>query len=503
MAAIPSDPVAPDHDAYLRAAFTHDALKRRAVAGAGATIVTQALRFALKFGSVVVLGRLLVPADFGIVAMVAPVFAFVGTLNDLGFGQAIVQKPDITHRQVSALFWINFAVSIVLAGALMAASPLVGWLYDEPKTVGVTIVLASLIVVGTLGLVPGAILSRRMSFVPQAVVEIVGLSINIGSSIVAALAGWGYWAIVVGQVANTVAGAAMVWAIVRWKPLSPRREENVRPLLRFGMHLTGVNLATYFSMTADNMIVGVFGGKVQLGLYDRSYNLVVQPLGQLMSPVSRVAIPLLSRLDDPVRYRTTFLQMLRLTCLLTAPAMILCVLMAEPIVVLLLGAKWGEAAPIFAWICFGGIVAPLFGTTGWLFTTQARTGEQVKLAVITALISIASFAVGIRWDAVGVAAVSALSFILLQAPLMFWRVTRAGAVRMSDIAGPLVSLGIAGLASAGAVLLCGALPLPARIFVAGLAAYLVFAAVVRLLPGGREFFEAVVKLRSALRAART
>ena len=493
----------PDHDAYLQTAFTGDALKRRAVAGAGATIVTQALRFALKFGSVVVMGRLLVPADFGIVAMVAPIFAFVGTLNDLGFGQAIVQRADITHRQVSALFWINFAVSILLAAALMVASPLVGWLYDEPKTVGVTIVLASLIVVGTLGLVPSAILSRRMSFVPQAVLEIAGLSINIASSIVAALAGLGYWAIVVGQVAQTVAGAAMVWAIVRWKPSPPRRESDVRPLLRFGMHLTGVNLATYFSMTADNMIVGVFGGKVQLGLYDRSYNLVVQPLGQLMSPVARVAIPLLSRLDDEARYRTTFIQMLRLTCVLTAPAMILFTLMAEPVVVLLLGDKWHEAAPIFAWICLGGIVAPLFATTGWLFTTQARTGEQMRLAVITALISIASFAVGIRWGAVGVAAVSALSFALIQTPLMFWRVTRAGAVRMGDIAGPLVSLAIAGLACTGAVLLCGPLPLPTRIFVAGLAAYLVFAVFVRILPGGRDFFEAVIKLKSAIRATRT
>ena len=489
-------------DAYLAAAFTDESLRRRAVTGAAATIVVQALRFALKFASVVVLGRLLVPADFGIVAMVAPIFAFVGTLNDLGFGQAIVQKNDITHRQVSALFWINLLVSIVLAAGLMAASPLVGWIYGEPKTIGVTIVLAALIVVGTLGLVPGALLSRRMRFVPQAVIEITGLAINIGTSVGAAFAGLGFWAIVLGQVANTIFGAVAGWMVVGWRPLPPRREENVRPLLSFGMNLTGVNLATYLSMTADNMIVGVFGGKVQLGLYDRSYNLVVQPLGQLMAPVARVAVPLLSRVSDEARYRATYLNMLRLTAVLTAPAMICCTLLPDPIIALLLGDRWHEAAPIFGWICLGGIFAPVFGTTGWLFTTQARTAEQMRLSIVTALISIASFAIGIAWGAVGVAAVSALSFTFIQTPLMLWRVTREGAVGLRDMIGVLIPLCIAGLGAVAAILGCERVIAGRPLLLVAMAvSYLVFCGLIFVYPGGRDFFRTLVNLRQLFRAS--
>ena len=101
--------------------------------------------------------------------------------------------------------------------------------------------------------------------------------------------------------------------------------------------------------------------------------------------------------------------MLRMALALTMPAMLFCVVMTKQLVPLMLGPKWTLAAPIFGWVCFGGLIAPLFSSTGWVFTTQNRTGEQMKASVATALISIVSFAIGVHWGAVGVARVSALS----------------------------------------------------------------------------------------------
>src|ERR1700760_3419708 len=110
-------------------------LKKRSVHGSAASLVAQAITFASKFASTVVLGRLLSPAEFGLVAMVAPILGFVSTFNDLGFGQAIIQRRDISGRQVSALFWMNLAVSCALAAVLAAAAPLIGRAYKEPRTV--------------------------------------------------------------------------------------------------------------------------------------------------------------------------------------------------------------------------------------------------------------------------------------------------------------------------------------------------------------------------------
>jgi PST family polysaccharide transporter len=229
---------------------------------------------------------------------------------------------------------------------------------------------------------------------------------------------------------------------------------------------------------------------VQLGLYDRSYTLTVGPLNQLLSPVSQIAVPLLARLQDkPDLYRTAYNHMLRMALTLTMPAMLFCVIMASRLVPLVLGARWALAAPIFSWVCFGGIVAPLFSSTGWVFTTQDRTGEQMRASVATAVISIVSFAAGVHWGAVGVALVSALSFTFIQVPFMLYVMTRKGAIRSRDIvrtltpfliATVLVSIPLYRMRSAGR---------PAEIIALLLLSYTLFVALLMVLPGGAEFIK--------------
>jgi PST family polysaccharide transporter len=486
----------PNAVGFLDVEFDNAALKRRALTGASSTLVTQTFKFVLKFGSAIVLGRLLGPAQFGLVAMVAPILGFVSTLNDMGFSQAIVQKEDISARQISGLFWINTLISILLASVVMLAAPLIGTIYHEPRTTGITLVLGMLIALGGLGMVPNALLSRQMKFTTQAFIDIGTMTFNVVVSIGAAVAGLGYWALVLGQVATTVAGVAANWALTKWRPSRPGRGTGVGSLVNFGANLTGVNIATYFSMTADNMIVGVFGGKVMLGLYDRSYTLVVQPLSQLMLPVSRVAIPLLSRLKDTDRYRQAYISMLLLTVMLTAPAMICCCLMPGAVISLLLGSRWAAAGPIFGWICFGGILAPIFGTTGWLFTTQGRTREQMSLSIFTAVLSIAAFAVGIFWGALGVAIMSALSFNFLQTPLVILRATRIGAVRFRHVLPTLISIGISMAGAATVVTAVDVLHPPGAVFIAATLSYFTFSSLIRFLPGGSALFSS---LRSLLR----
>lgn len=498
----PADGINPPVAAgFLDVGLDSSGLKRRALAGAGVTLAVQVLKFVLKFGSALVLGRLLGPADFGLVAMVNPILGFVSTLNDLGFAQAIVQRRDITPRQVTGLFWINTLLSAVLAAVVIAIAPLVGLLYHEPRTVPITAVLGALIVVGTLGLVPNALLARRLRFSTQAAIDLGTVALGVLVTVVTALRGDGYWSLVIGQAAATIAGTVAAWLAVGWMPGRPRRRgDGVRSLVSFGVNLTGVNIATYFSMTADTMIVGVFGGKVQLGLYNRSYTLVTQPLGQLMAPVARVALPLLSRLDDPAQYRNAFDNMLRLTMLLTAPMAITCFIIPGPVIAVLLGPKWTAAAGIFGWICFGGLLAPVFNAVGWLFTSQARTDEQMRWSIVTALLSIAAFAIGIPWGALGVAISSGISFTALQLPLMINRATRTGPVGPADVGRALAGLAVATIVTAGAVFAVRALHPPGLVFVAGAVAYAVYTAGSLALPGGRGFVAGLRQLRRGRRA---
>jgi PST family polysaccharide transporter len=409
-------------------------LKHSSLDGAAATAGSQAVKFGLQFVSQIWLARLISPAEYGLVAMVVPILSFISIISDLGIGMALVQRKYISQSQISALFWLNATISAAIALALVAISPLVGLLYREPKTVPITIVLAALLFVSTFGIHPSAILNRQMRLARKAVIDCVASVVGLTVGILTAMIGCSYWSLVYLQIANTLSSLLLTWLSAGWLPSRPRWDPSAIRTLRFGASLMISNIATYFSMSADNMIVGTMGGKVALGLYDKAYRLVVSPISQLSAPFGRVAIPLLSRLDsEPAQYASAYKRMIQLQNLICIPAMIYGIFLSRQLVHVFLGSTWSGIAPVFSWVCVGGIGSCLYGSASWLFTSQGRGREQMKWAIITSVISVASFAVGIRWGAVGVASLGALGFVLIQTPLIIWVATRTGPVGSKNV----------------------------------------------------------------------
>ena len=427
-----SDPTAADPFAI---ALDAEDLKRRSLNGSLLTIASQSARMVIQLGSQLILARLLTPADFGLLAMVAPVIGFILVFNDLGLGQAIVQRPVLVQDQVSALFWVSLALSCGLAGAVGLVSPFVAWLYGDPRVVGLMIALGVLIPVSALGINPTALLSRQMRFGAMAFNEVAATLAGIAAAVVCARLGWSYWSLVAGQFVNTATGNALAWVMCGWHPSRPRFVQSAWADLKFGGNLTGANLATFVITSGDNIIVGLMTGSVALGLYDRSYRLVVGPLGQMLSPISRVALPLLSRIADrPDAYRVAYLKMFRALLLVTVPGMLVCITNGPTIIHLLLGDRWRDAAPIFSWICVGGLTSGIYSSASWLFISQGRTRELKHFTIVASVINIVTFLLGAFFGGiVGVAAAGALGFVLLTTPLMLYGATRSGPVQTRDV----------------------------------------------------------------------
>lgn len=481
-------------------AFDTQDLKKRSIQGGLIILVAQGIKFIVKFGSGIVVARLLTPADFGMLAMVSPILGFLGTFNDLGFGQAIVQSHKIGDHQLSALFWRNILISIGLALLLGLIAPVAAKLYHEPRVTALLIAMGILLVIGTLGLVPNALLKRKMLFGPISFIDIGSLVTGTAVTIAAAALGLRYWSLVIGQVATSLTSVTLALLLAKWLPTFRLRADNIGQFMRFGANLTLVNIATYFSMTADNMIVGAVSGKVQLGLYDRSYTLTIAPLSQLLAPINQLSVPLLSRLQHkPELYKTSYSNMLRMALTLTMPAMLFCVVLATNLVPLMLGPIWTPAASIFQWVCFGGLVAPLFSSTGWIFTTQNRTGEQVKASVATAVISVISFALGVRWGALGVACVSALSFTFIQTPIMIHVMTRTGLVSLRELINTLVPFPIAAMLVAVPLYWARSAHTLPQMMGLLIMSYVLFASLLAILPGRNEFIR---MLRSVVEMVR-
>ena len=484
----------------LETTFDSQELKKRSVQGGLLILCAQGAKFVFKFGSAIVIARLLTPADYGMVAMVSPILGFLSTFNDLGFGRAIVQSPDISNDQLSALFWRDLSISVGLAAVAALIAPLAAKMYHEPRITALLMAMGGLLVLSTLGLVPGALLKRQMRFGPLSFIDIAGPVVGACITIVAAIEGFRYWSLVLGQFAATLTSIVLVFIYARWIPALVLKAKNLGAFMRFGANLTLVNVATYFSMTADNMIVGVVSGKVQLGLYDRSYSLTIGPLNQLLSPVSQISVPLLSRLQDKAElYKTSYNHMLRMALALTMPAMVFCVVMGGHLIPLMLGSKWTLAAPIFKWVCFGGLVAPLFSSTGWVFTTQNRTGEQMKASIATALISIVSFAIGVHWGAVGVACVSALSFTFIHSALDGLRHDSEGHCYVAGRFATLTPFIIATLLVAIPLYFMRSVARLPEMIGLLLLSYTLFVILLAVLPGGREFLKMLRNIGGTIR----
>ncbi len=437
------------NDKYFRTDHLKDDLKRRSVRGGAVTMVAQVFKFGFNLTSGVILARLLTPEDYGLFGMVTTVTGFVSLFKDLGLSMATVQKEEITHEQVTTLFWVNVAVSVTIALITMASAPLIAGFYNEPRLIWITLALSIGIIIGGLGVQHFALLNRQMQYKTVMLNDIISMFSGILSGIVAAWYGAGYWALVIVPLISVLVGTIGFWISCSWRPGLPTRGSDVRSMLKFGSNLTGFNLINYLARNLDNVLIGKVWGAKQLGLYSKAYQLLLLPIQQISAPISGIALPTLSRLvDSPERYRQAYIQVLQLLSLVTLPLVAFMISTSDWIVWLLLGPQWSESSHIFALLGIIALTEPVSDSTNWLFITQNRSNHLFQIGAINGGLAIAAIVAGLPWGARGVALSYAASGLLIRTPLLFWFVGRVGAVRSGDIyrtIAPLMLSAITGL----------------------------------------------------------
>lgn len=396
-------------------------LKGRSVRGGAVTLSSQAIKFVLQMGSTVVLARLLLPSDFGLIAMVTAVTGFVAMFKDAGLSMATVQRKVITHDQVSTLFWINVALSAAVMFVVAALAPAIAAFYSEPRLVWVTLALAGTMLFGGFTVQHQALLRRQMRFKALAVVEIASMGGGIAVAIAMALMESGYWSLV-GMVAGTaLINAVLVWVLCDWRPGLPKRGSGTAAMLKFGGKLTGFNFLNYFTRNLDNVIVGAALGATSLGLYSKAYGLLLLPIRQVNSPVSAVVIPVLSRLqDDPNRFRRFYLKAVLLISSATFPIAAYIAIDAESFVQVILGDQWMGSVPVFQWLAPAAIMGGINVAPGWLCTVLDHNGRLVRWAAVCAPMMAIGFLVGVNFGVEGVAAAASFVWTSLYVWLIVW-----------------------------------------------------------------------------------
>ena len=424
-----------------------------AVRGGAVAVAGQGVRTAVRLVGTVALARLLTPADFGLVAMVTVVTGFVGMFTDVGLSAATVQRPKVTHEQVSTLFWLNVTLGCALAALTAACSPLVAWFYGEPRLTAMTAVSACGFVLAGFTVQHGAILRRRMRFHLVTAIGVAGGAAGTAAGVALALLGWGVWSLVVMGLVASAVGLALTWAAAAWLPGRPVRRSGVREMLRFGGWLTGFQFLNYGVRNGDNLLIGAALGAGPLGLYSRAYGLLMLPISQVSAPLGSVAVPALSRLTPTsAEFRDEFRRLYRMLMCLALPVIGLAVVLAEEAVTVLLGEQWTGAVPVFRVLALAAVAQPVGHAAGWLFVAAGRAREMFLWGVVSAAVTIPAFLIGSRWGIVGVAWGYAAAVGVYLLPLVVWA-TWGQSVRPADFVTSSVPEFCAAVTAAGPAVL--------------------------------------------------
>ena len=392
------------------------------------TLGAQLIRTFFQFGSLIVLARILTPKDFGVVASVTAIVGIADILRDFGLSAASIQAKTLSDDERTNLFWANVGFGTLCAVITIAAAPLIERIYGDDALGAIVVALAIVFVISGVNTQFNAELTRSLRFPALVIADLCGQGFGIVLAIVLAVAGAGYWAIIGQQIAT--AGIIMIInvAMCRWRPGLPRREVSIRRFFRFGGGVFGSQFIAYTTKNIDNVAIGAYWGPATLGLYSRAYQLLMTPLNQINAPLTRVALPILSRVQDDDAVFGRYLKKAQLVgCYITATVFALFAALAGPIVAVLFGPRWHAVAPIFAVLSIGGVFRSIEQISYWIYLARGKTGAQFKLYLYSRPVLIGMILAGLPWGALGVAIGCSAGYILYWA-VSLWQVGRATGV---------------------------------------------------------------------------
>jgi O-antigen/teichoic acid export membrane protein len=397
------------------------ALRSLAVRGAGMNIFSGATGIAIQMVATVVLARLLVPRDFGLVAMVVTFSLLLTNATPNGLIDSILQRKDIDRALASNLFWINLGLTVLLSGLFAAAAPLLARFYHEPAVAGITVALSATILLSQAPCIHASLLRRAMLFPALARNDLAARVVSVVVSIAFGVAGWGYWALVIGQCALYLSMCIGICLLCPWLPARPQKRSGTRKTLVFAGHISARYSVNYFVRNFDNLLVGWRFGANPLGYYKKAYDLFTMPMTQIVSANANVAVSALSRVreDRPqfVRYLLGATGMLAFLGMGIAGDF---TLIGKDIIRVLLGPNWATAGWIFTFFAPAIGIMLVNGTHGWIHVSLGHADRWLRWGIFEWAVTVSLFFKGLHWGPQGVAVAWCVSFWVLTLPSIWY-----------------------------------------------------------------------------------
>jgi O-antigen/teichoic acid export membrane protein len=351
------------------------------------------------FITTVLIARILVPADYGVMALAG---AFIGTANmlaELGLGRAIIQFRDLDRRELDTCFWLTMGLAVVGSAVLSLGASTIAYWFSVPRLADVLPVLALSLPLTGCAVVSDGLLRKRLALHRISQAEIIGGGAALPVMLFCALAGFGIWALVIGSLVHLATRSLAIFSFAPWCPGLQVGGKRAKEMLRFSVTTLGANILWALGEQADVLVIGKITGQVTVGLYSMGKQMALLPVHKISTVVNMLSSPIMAELQSDVdAMRAAFYQAVRLTAAVTLPISAGMALVATELVGVVLGPKWSALVPIFRLLCFYAAVRAIDVLLAPVLVARHREQTLFWYCLALLITMPVAAALGALWD---------------------------------------------------------------------------------------------------------
>ena len=336
----------------------------------------------------IIIARILLPSDYGLIAMIGIFIAIAQNFVDSGFSSALIQKKNRTEVDYSTAFLSNIAISIIAYMILYFSAPYIASFYKIPELELITKIVCLNIVISALGVVQRARLTILLNFKLQAIISLASVIVSGIIAIIMAYKGFGVWALVVQSLISNVITILLLWILSKWKPILSFSKESFKSLFNFGYKLLLSGLLHTIYANLYTLVIGKKFSSDDAGLYSRASSLSQLPSFNITQVMARAIFPIQCDMqDDNEKLRLLFVSHLRMACYIVFPIMVGICAVAKPLVIILLTEKWLPMVPLLQILCIAYMWYPIMLINNQILNVKGRSDYFLKAEIIKKVIA--------------------------------------------------------------------------------------------------------------------